>query len=95
MDQATPAPTGEGDVLYTIEISALADGTFTVEKETPGQEGAEDQGGEAQGAAPQTAQSFADAMEIANALSQEGGDDSFNSGFGKAGAQAPLIREGE
>lgn len=92
MDQMNPeAP----DALYTIEITALKDGTFTVEKETGAQEGAEDQVGEGQGATPQTAQSLEEALSIAQDMAGEQDSGNFDAGFGKPEAQAPMIREGE
>lgn len=91
-DQQVPAE--EAGKLYTIEISAMKDGTFQVEMDTGAQEAAEESMGDAK---PQTASSFSGAMEIANQLSQsaDSGDDSFNAGFGKGQAAPTYIREGE
>lgn len=83
------------DALYTIEITAMKDGTFTVEKETAPQEGAEEQGGEDAGAAPQTAQSLDEALKIAAEMCGDQDSGNFEAGFGKPEAQAPMIREGE
>jgi len=100
MDQMNPTqePQAEDEgTLYTIEICAKKDGSFTVEMETGAQESAEEANSESGEAEPQTADSFATAMEIANQLneSQSGGQDEFDAGFGKAQSNPTYIREGE
>lgn len=108
---ATPAPgadAGDGSdadssALFVIEITALQDGTFSVEMESGSQEEGEEsgdgsggEGSESSEPGAQTAQSWSDALQIANEMyeQQAGGDDQskqagFDQVFGKgAGAAA-------
>lgn len=91
-----PGSDADAQAVFVIEISAMPDGTFSVELESGQQEEAEESGGgdgSEDDSGAQTAKSWSDAMEIANQLyEQASGDDGaskaagFNSVFsGSAG----------
>jgi len=88
-DAAAAAPAAQG---FTIEISCLPDGTFSVSSE-PLEEEAQEEQGEAGSESGQPAKSIGEALKIALQLYQAGGttgEDDFAKGYaGAASADQP------